>query len=363
QLESVLLNLAANSRDAMPAGGTLTVETANATLKSRPDHSTQPDVASGDYVAVSVSDTGVGMSQQTLSRVFEPFFTTKPLGQGTGLGLSQLYGFVKQSGGHVNIDSEERKGTTVTIYLPRLIDELATALAPAQEEAPESGARDTVLAVEDDEDVRRFVVGMLRELGYKVVEAADGAAALRLIESNHDIRFLFTDVGLPGGYKGRELADEALKRRPYLKVLFTTGYGRDGIIHEGRLDPGVQLITKPFTFGEFAEKIRKVFDTSGKGTILLVEDEALIAAVTSETLRDLGFRVEEAATAKEAFALAEAQGHRLSAAIIDVNLPDGKGDELARKLRALKPGLPIVIATGAGDKALTSELKKDAPLA
>jgi len=363
QLESVLLNLAANSRDAMTSGGTFTIETANAPLNDRPDHSTQPDVAAGDYVVVSVSDTGIGMSKETLSRVFEPFFTTKPLGQGTGLGLSQLYGFVKQSGGHVSIDSEAGKGTTVCIYLPRLVDELATALPLAQGEVPEAGAKDMVLAVEDDEDVRRYAVGMLRELGYRVVEAADGAAALRLLESNPDVRFLFTDVGLPGGYNGRELADEALKRRPYLKVLFTTGYGRDGIIHEGRLDPGVQLITKPFTFGEFAEKIRKVFDMSGKGTILLVEDEALIAAVTGETLRDLGFKVEEAATAKQAFALAEVQRDKLSAAIIDINLPDGKGDELARRLRGLKPGLPIVIATGAVDKALAAELKRDAPLA
>jgi PAS domain S-box-containing protein len=363
QLESVLLNLAANARDAMPGGGTLTIETTNAPLRALPDFSPHPDVAPGEYVLVCVSDTGVGMSRETLMRVFEPFFTTKPLGQGTGLGLSQLYGFVKQSGGHVNIESEEGKGTSVKIYLPRLFDEIATTAPAAKEAAPETESRETVLAVEDDEDVRRYAVGMLRELGYDVVEAADGAAALRLLETHPDIRFLFTDVGLPGGYNGRELADEALKRRPYLKVLFTTGYGRDGIIHEGRLDPGVQLITKPFTFGEFTEKIRKVFEMTDKGTILLVEDEALIAAVTAETLRDLGFKVEEAATAAAALAFAQDQTEKLSAAIVDINLPDGKGDELAKKLRALKPDLPIVIATGAGDKALAGDLKKGAPLA
>ena len=211
--------------------------------------------------------------------------------------------------------------------------------------------------------MRRYAVGMLRELGYNVVEAADGAAALRLLESQPDIRFLFTDVGLPGGYNGRELADEALKRRPYLKVLFTTGYGRDGIIHEGRLDPGVQLITKPFTFVEFADKIRKVFEMPGKGTILLVEDEALISMVAAETLRELGFKVEEAATVAAALSFAKDQSDKLSAAIVDINLPDGKGDELAKSLRALKPDLPIVIASGAGDNGLASELKGGAPLA
>ncbi len=249
------------------------------------------------------------------------------------------------------------------IYLPRLFDEISAAAPKAKETAPEAENQETVLAVEDDEDVRRYAVSMLRELGYNVVEAADGAAALRLLEAHPDIRFLFTDVGLPGGYNGRELADEALKRRPYLKVLFTTGYGRDGIIHEGRLDPGVQLITKPFTFSEFSDKIRKVFEMTGKGTILLVEDEALIAAVTAETLRDLGFQVEEAATAAAALAFATNQAEKLSAAIVDINLPDGKGDELAKKLRALKPDLPIVIATGSGDKAFAGDLKKGAPLA
>ncbi|HLL29120.1 MAG TPA: response regulator [Xanthobacteraceae bacterium] len=363
QLESVLLNLAANSRDAMPEGGTFTIETGNAYLNAAPDISPHPDVMPGEYVLVSVSDTGIGMSRETLARVFEPFFTTKPLGQGTGLGLSQLYGFVKQSGGHVDIESDEGKGTAVKIYLPRLSDEIVTEGPKAEEVAPESESQETVLAVEDDEDVRRYAVGMLRELGYNVIEAADGAAALRLIETHPDIRFLFTDVGLPGGYNGRELANEALKRRPYLKVLFTTGYGRDGIIHEGRLDPGVQLITKPFTFDEFADKIRKVFDMTGKGTILLVEDEALVAMVAAETLRDLGFKVEEAGTAAAALNVAQDQSEKLSAAIIDINLPDGKGDELAKKLRALKPDLPIVIATGAGDKTLANELKKGAPLA
>jgi CheY-like chemotaxis protein len=298
------------------------------------------------------------MSKETLARVFEPFFTTKPVGQGTGLGLSQLYGFIKQSGGHVNIDSVYGEGTTVKLYLPRSVDDNSALVPKLNELAPEIPKQETVLVVEDDEDVRRYAVSMLRELGYNVVEAGDGAAALRLLESHPDIRFLFSDVGLPGEYNGRELAEEAVRRRPYLKVLFTTGYGLDGIIHEGRLDPGVQLITKPFTFDEFSEKIRKVFDMPDKEKILLVEDEALISMVTSEALRDFGFTVEEASNAAGALSLMQADIASFAAAIIDIGLPDRKGDELAADLVTLRADLPIIIASGQGEKALDGKLKK-----
>lgn len=361
QFESVLLNLAANSRDAMPEGGTLTIETANATLDK--DYvAAHSDVTPGEYVQLSVSDTGTGMSKETLGRVFEPFFTTKPVGQGTGLGLSQLYGFIRQSGGHVNIDSVLGEGTTVKLYLPRSTIDKSALVPKLWDLLPETPKQETVLAVEDDEDVRRYAVSMLRELGYNVVEAGDGAAALRLLELHPDIRFLFSDVGLPGEYNGRELAEEAVRRRPYLKVLFTTGYGLDGIIHDGRLDPGVQLITKPFTFEEFSEKIRKVFDMPDKEKILLVEDEALISMVAAETLRDFGFAVEEAANAAGAMDLAKAGIGGYTAAIIDIGLPDRKGDELAADLIKLRADLPIVIATGQGDKALDGKLKKTARL-
>jgi PAS domain S-box-containing protein len=357
QFESILLNLAANSRDAMPEGGTLTIETANVTL-DKDFTAAHSDIVPGEYIQLSVSDTGVGMSKETLARVFEPFFTTKPVGQGTGLGLSQLYGFIKQSGGHVNIDSVYGEGTTVKLYLPRSVDDNSALVPKLNELAPEVPKQETVLVVEDDEDVRRYAVSMLRELGYNVVEAGDGAAALRLLESHPDIRFLFSDVGLPGEYNGRELAEEAVRRRPYLKVLFTTGYGLDGIIHEGRLDPGVQLITKPFTFDEFSEKIRKVFDMPDKEKILLVEDEALISMVTSEALRDFGFTVEEASNAAGALSLMQADIASFAAAIIDIGLPDRKGDELAADLVTLRADLPIIIASGQGEKALDGKLKK-----
>jgi len=357
QFESILLNLAANARDAMPEGGSFTIETSKAVL-DKEFIAGHADLKPGEFILVSVQDSGVGMSKETLARVFEPFFTTKPVGQGTGLGLSQLYGFIKQSGGHVNIESEVGKGTTVKLYLPRSsVDrsELVPKLRELVEEAPK---QDTVLVVEDDEDVRRYTVSMLVELGYRVIEAGDGSAALRQLEAHPEIRFLFSDVGLPGDYNGRELAEEALRRRSYLKVLFTTGYGLDGIIHEGRLDAGVQLITKPYTFEELSEKVRKVFEMPQKDKILLVEDEAMIAMLTAENLRDLGFDVEEAANATSAIDAAKKDIGGFAAAIIDIGLPDRNGDDLAIELKGLRPDLPIVIATGAGDRALDGKLKK-----
>jgi CheY-like chemotaxis protein len=204
---------------------------------------------------------------------------------------------------------------------------------------------------------------MLRELNYEVLEAGDGAAALRQLEAHPEIRFLFSDVGLPGDYNGRQLAEEAVRRRPYLKVLFTTGYGLDGIIHEGRLDAGVQLITKPFTFEEFSEKVRRVFEMPHRDKILLVEDEAMIAMLTVENLQELGFDVEEATNAAIALATAKKDIGGFAAAIIDIGLPDKKGDDLALELKHLRPDLPIVIATGQGDKALDGKLKDSDHLA
>lgn len=361
QFESILLNLAANARDAMAEGGKFTVETAKTKLDKSFTEG-HADLKPGEYILVSVRDTGAGMSKETLAHVFEPFFTTKPVGQGTGLGLSQLYGFIKQSGGHVSIESEIGKGTKVKLYLPRSQVDQSALVPKLHELLPEPPRQDTVLVVEDDEDVRRYAVGMLRELEYNVIEAGDGSAALRQLEVHPEIRFLFSDVGLPGDYNGRELAEEAIRRRPYLKVLFTTGYGLDGIIHEGRLDAGIQLITKPFTFDEFSEKIRKVFKMPAKDKILLVEDEAMIAMVTAENLRDLGFEVEEAANAAKAMSAAKGDINGFAAAIIDIGLPDRKGDELARELIGMRPDLPIVIATGHGEKALDGKLKKSASL-
>ncbi|MGA3401170.1 MAG: PAS domain S-box protein [Acetobacteraceae bacterium] len=258
QLENSLLNLAVNARDAMPDGGRLTIEAANVYLDEA--YAATAELVPGQYVGIFVSDTGIGMTEDVAAKAFDPFFTTKDVGQGTGLGLSQVYGFVKQSGGHVRIYSEIGCGTTVKIYLPRLRSPDAAA-----EELPSAapipfGNGETVLVVEDQADVRLYSVEMLRELGYGVRDAPDGPTALRLIDAHRDITLLFTDVGLPGGMNGRQLADEALRRRPALKVLFTSGYARNAIVHHGRLDPGVHLITKPFTFSALAAKIRGVLD-------------------------------------------------------------------------------------------------------
>ncbi|WAC74805.1 ATP-binding protein [Roseateles sp. SL47] len=259
QLENAILNLSVNARDAMPDGGRLTIETANAHLDER-YASEQVGVSPGQYVMVAVSDTGSGMTQEVMSRAFDPFFTTKEVGRGTGLGLSQVYGFVKQSGGHVRIYSELAQGTTVKIYLPRLLnapedDPVPTASMPM----PLSDGQETILVVEDEESVRRSSVEALSELGYRVLEANGGELALKLIDAHPDIALVFADVVMPG-MNGRKLADEVRKRRPALKVLFTTGYTRNAVVHNGVLDAGVELLGKPFTLDELAARVRAVLD-------------------------------------------------------------------------------------------------------
>jgi CheY-like chemotaxis protein len=251
QLEIAILNLAVNARDAMPGGGRLTIETANASLDER-YAGDQAEVIPGQYVMLAVTDNGTGMSPETLARAFEPFFTTKDVGHGTGLGLSQVYGFVKQSGGHVKIYSEVGEGTTVKIYLPRLYSDEATMADEPIAKVPKGQDNETILVTEDDEDVRAHTRSILCELGYNVLEAPNGKIALEILARNPDVRLLFTDVGLPGGMNGRQLAEVALQQSPKLKVLFTTGYARNAIVHDGRVDPGVQLITKPFTYAALA---------------------------------------------------------------------------------------------------------------
>lgn len=261
QLENALLNLAINARDAMPEGGKLTIETANTHLDS---HYTARDVevTPGQYVLISVSDTGTGMDANTLAHAFEPFFTTKEVGRGTGLGLSMVYGFIKQSGGHVRIYSEGGHGTTVKIYLPRFFGDAAEApLHPLTELIPQGSRDEMILVCEDDENVRAYTVEVLRELGYRVIEAGDGPEALAAIDAAPGrIDLLFTDVVLPRGMTGAVLAAEAQRKRPTLKVLFTTGYARNAIVHHGRLDPGVQLLPKPFTYTDLAAKVRDMLD-------------------------------------------------------------------------------------------------------
>jgi PAS domain S-box-containing protein len=258
-LESAMLNLAVNARDAMPQGGRLTIETTNAYIDEAYAVA-HAEVVPGQYVLISVSDTGSGMDPETIRRAFEPFFTTKPVGQGTGLGLSQVYGFVKQSGGHVKIYSEVGQGTTIKMYLPRMERSEEPQEGPSSGPVPEGNAGETILVVEDDESVRSYSVDALRDLGYRVLEASDGPSALRLLETKTPVDLLFTDVVLPGGMTGAQIAAQARELRPGLKVLFTTGYARNAIFHHGRLDKGVQLITKPFSFSDLAGKVRDVLD-------------------------------------------------------------------------------------------------------
>ncbi|MCJ8158207.1 hybrid sensor histidine kinase/response regulator [Sphingomonas sp. LaA6.9] len=263
QLENAILNLAVNARDAMTGGGTLTIETANVTL-DEVYAARQAEVVPGDYVVIAVTDTGAGIAQDTLERVFEPFFTTKDVDKGTGLGLSMVYGFVKQSGGHVRIYSELGQGTTVRIYLPRMTW-ASEEEAQMVEAVPRAriGASETLLVVEDDAGVRAYSVELMRELGYNVIEAHDGPSALRLIEHHEGpIDLLFTDVVMPG-MSGRDLVEAARKLRPGLPALYTTGYARSAIVHGGRLDPGVDIITKPFTYDGLAKRLREVLDREG----------------------------------------------------------------------------------------------------
>jgi signal transduction histidine kinase len=254
QLENALLNLCLNARDAMRSGGRLTLETANAAL-DRAYAETHPDVTPGQYVMLAVSDTGSGIAPEHLARVFEPFFTTKEKGKGTGLGLAMVYGFMKQSAGHISIYSEPGHGTTVKLYLPRA----ARGDDPAVD-APElpavTGGAEIVLVVEDDELVRRYACTELRSLGYRVLDADCGASALQIVERREDIELLFTDVVMPGGMSGRALADAARRLRPGLRVLYTSGYTENAIVHHGRLDAGVMLLAKPYRRAELARAIR-----------------------------------------------------------------------------------------------------------
>jgi len=258
QLETAIINLAVNARDAMPDGGKLTVETSNALLDESYTQ-TDSEVIPGQYAMLSITDNGLGMSQQILERVFEPFFTTKGVGKGTGLGLSMVYGFVKQSGGHVTIYSEEGHGTTVKLYFPRFAGSMTSPAPMLDVGAPAGLQEETLLVVEDNDDVRANSVMILTELGYTVLEAADAIAALEILRQDRRIDLLFTDVVLPGK-SGRVLADEAAEIRPGLKTLFTTGYSRNAIVHQGRLDVGVQLISKPFTFEQLAIRVRDILD-------------------------------------------------------------------------------------------------------
>ncbi len=258
QLENAIVNLAVNARDAMPDGGKLTIETANAHVGD--DYAREADMAAGQYVMIAVTDTGTGMAPDVLAKAFEPFFTTKPVGRGTGLGLSQVFGFVRQSRGHVRIYSEPGVGTTVRLYLPRFYGEEPTPTPRTTTEPVRRGSpHETVLVVEDEPRVRSFSVEVLRDLGYGVLHASNGPEALALLEQGVRVTLLFTDVVMPG-MTGRELADRAQAMRPGLRVLYTTGYTRNAVVHNGVLDPGTRLLPKPFGVDELARKVREALD-------------------------------------------------------------------------------------------------------
>ncbi len=260
QLENVVLNLAVNARDAMPSGGRLTIETSNASIDSAYS-AANPDVPAGQYVMLAVTDTGSGMPPEVINRVFEPFFTTKGIGKGSGLGLSQVYGFVRQSGGHVKIYSEMGQGTTVKIYLPRFygVDLESERDAKAGPPHPAGSSDEVILVVEDEASVRRLSVEALRELGYTVIYADHATRALELIATSQRIDLLFTDIIMPD-INGRELAERARVIKPDIKVLYTTGYTRNAVVHNGLLDPGVRLLGKPFTIEQLATSVRSAID-------------------------------------------------------------------------------------------------------
>jgi PAS domain S-box-containing protein len=367
QLENALLNLAINARDAMDGFGKLTIEVGNSYLDDSYARSHQ-DVAPGQYVSVSVTDTGSGMSPELIEKVFEPFFSTKPEGKGTGLGLSMVYGFVKQTGGHVKIYSEVAHGTTVRMYLPRSMQQEDVEVV--QTDQPVEGGPETILVAEDDEGVRATVVEMLQDLGYRVLKASDASSAFAIIESGISIDMLFTDVVMPGPLKSAELARKAKERLPSLAILFTSGYTENSIVHGGRLDPGVQLLSKPYTREALARKIRHLLNNRGqeqyatslrgqaigesnsslpeanlkRRRVLLVEDNALIRMSTVDMLEELRCDVMESGSAEEALALLEQ--NEFDIVVTDLGLPGMSGEDFCRELRRRWPKVAIIFATG-----------------
>ena len=258
QLESALLNLAINARDAMPEGGRITIETANKWLDARAG--AERDLAPGQYISICVTDSGTGIPKDIVDRIFDPFFTTKPIGQGTGLGLSMIHGFVRQSGGQVRVYSEVGHGTTMCLYLPRYSGPLDAEPTDADGPIPNTGAGETVLVIDDEPTVRMLIVEVLVEAGYTTLEAEDGPSGLKILESATRIDLLITDVGLPGGMNGRQVADAARRSRPNLKVLFVTGYAENAAVGNGHLEPGMEVITKPFVMADLADKISEMID-------------------------------------------------------------------------------------------------------
>ncbi|MFS0738056.1 PAS domain-containing protein [Sphingomonas sp. 1P06PA] len=350
QLESALVNLCVNARDAMPQGGRLTIETSNAMIDDNYAAS-HAEIGPGRYVLISVTDTGSGMDADTIARAFDPFFTTKEVGKGTGLGLSMVYGFVKQSGGHVKLYSEPGHGTTVRIYLPRLAGD-ASVIDDGVAAEGERGSRDeTILVVEDDAEVRAYTVDTLRDLGYHVIEAADGAEALRLLAREARVHLLLTDVVMPG-MTGRELADRARTADPQLRVLFTSGYPRNAIVHGGRLESGVSFLAKPFSYGALATRVRDVLDRRDLRRVLIVDPDPGAAERTAIQIGRLGFTSDVSRNTAEALARLRASNGRFDAALISDHAALGKVEGLVAELHAIRDDLPVLIACDTHGPAL-----------
>jgi signal transduction histidine kinase/DNA-binding response OmpR family regulator len=358
QLENVILNLAINARDAMPGGGRLTIEIGNAMLDDS-YVAAEPDIVPGQYVMIAVSDTGSGMRREVLERACEPFFTTKPEGAGTGLGLSMAYGFVKQTGGHFRIYSEVGEGTTVRMYFPRSFEAETgiTRLAGARVE----GGSETVLVVEDDPAVQGTVVGMLDSLGYRVLKADNAHDALGIVKSGIPIDLLFTDVVMPGPLRSPDLARQAKALLPGLAVLFTSGYTQNAIVHGGRLDPGVELLSKPYRRDQLARKVRhllanraipaapapgSVAASSARRRILVAEDNPDLMQMTCSLFETLGHEVRGATTFDAAAGLLRESPFDLL--FTDIDLAGKSGVELARIAARERPALRVAFASGYG---------------
>jgi signal transduction histidine kinase/CheY-like chemotaxis protein len=375
QFENVIINLAVNARDAMDGSGKLTIEVGNAVLD---EHYCRlhPEVLPGQYVLLAVSDTGSGMTPEVMERAFEPFFTTKPEGRGTGLGLSMVYGFVKQSGGHIKLYSELGNGTTIKLYLPRAME--AESAETQVVTGPIQGGTETILVVEDDAEVRATVVEMVGELGYRVLKAVDAQSALVILQSGVPIELLFTDVVMPGPVRSPELARQARELHPDIEVLFTSGYTENAIVHGGRLDAGVQLLSKPYSREELARKLRQLLDgrqqrlairgppraapapalpapapapaASRRLRVLLVEDDEDVRSSACELMDLLGHEVLSVTSAEEARGAMAASG--FDVLFTDVSLPGASGVELAREVAERRTGMKVILASGHGNVAL-----------
>jgi signal transduction histidine kinase/DNA-binding response OmpR family regulator len=358
QLENVILNLAINARDAMPGGGRLTIEIGNALLDDS-YVAAEPDIKPGQYVLIAVSDTGSGMSREVLERACEPFFTTKPEGVGTGLGLSMAYGFVKQTGGHFRIYSEVGHGTAVKMYFPRSFESEASVTRLSG--GPVLGGSETILVVEDDPAVQRTVVEMLGSLGYRVLKADNASAALVILQSGIPIDLLFTDVVMPGPLRSPELARQAKALLPGLAVLFTSGYTQNAIVHGGRLDPGVELLSKPYGRDQLARKVRHLLanrplaavpaaggvDAAGvRRRILVAEDNPDLMKMTCSLFEALGHAVSGALTFDAAAGLLRERGFDLL--FTDIDLAGKSGVDLARLALGQQPALRVAFASGYG---------------